>query len=83
MANESDLPQFSAGPTTPIAQVINPGGVPVAPKKAASGLLKRIMAHAKPLKKVKPARKSRVGRFNRRGLESDQKVHIKPTVRYY
>ena len=82
MANEADLPQFSAGPMTPIGQV---AGMPVAHKKQASGLMKRIMAHAKPAPKLKPKGKfkSSVGKPGRRGIESDNKVHFGKTVRFY
>ena len=76
MVNESDLPQFNAGPTTPISQIVNPGGMPVAHKKAANGLMKRIMSLAKPMPKAKINRKSHVNKPGRKGIEADQKVHI-------
>lgn len=79
MANESELPQFNAGPMTPIGNIT---GMPVAHKKQASGLLKRIMSHAKPTPKGK-GRKSSVGKQGRKGIESDQKVHFKKLHRYY
>lgn len=79
--NERDLPQFARGPESPIGQV---SGVPVAHKKQASGLLKRIMSHAKPVSKGKAkGRKSSVGKPGRKGIEADQKVHIMPATRYY
>lgn len=83
--NESELPQFSAGPTTPLGQIINPNGLPVATKKQSGGLLKRIMANAKAMPKVKPkAQKASVAKLSRRGLESDQKVHIgRNKVKFY
>lgn len=83
MANEADLPQFRAGPETPIGQI---QGLPVAHKKQASGLLKRIMANAK-LRGKAPAKatgkKSSIGKPGRRGIESDSKVHIKKKVIFY
>ena len=84
MVDESSLPLF-AGPTTPLGTIINPGGLPIAPKKAASGLLKRIMTLAKPAPKVKPKafRKTRIGKPGRRGIEGDNKVHFKTLHRYY
>lgn len=83
MVNESDLPQFHAGPETPIGQIINPGGIPVAPKKAASGLLKRIMAMSKPAPKSKGKAPGRAG-GRTRGIESNNKVRIgKRKVRFY
>jgi hypothetical protein len=85
MADESSLPQFAAGPTTPIGQLINPGGMPVAPKKAASGLLKRIMAVAKPAPKLKAkaTRKSHIGKPGRRGIEANNKVKFGSYPRFY
>lgn len=81
--DESSLPQF-AGPTTPIGQIINPNGLPVAPKKAASGLLKRLMMHAKPVPKVKAKPGRRVsGRAGRRGIESSNKVKFGTYPRFY
>lgn len=79
--NESDLPQFSRGPESPIGQV---SGVPVAHKKQASGLLKRIMSHAKPASKGKAkGRKSSVGKPGRKGIEADNKVRFGTYHRYY
>lgn len=82
--NEADLAQF-AGPTTPLGQIINPNGLPVATKKQSGGLLKRIMANVKAMPKVKPkAHKSSISKPSRRGLESDQKVHIgRNKVKFY
>lgn len=82
MTNETDLPQFSAGPQTPIGQV---AGMPIASKKAASSLLKRIMAHAKPAPKTKAkaGRKSSIGKPGRRGIEADSKVHFRKLHRFY
>jgi hypothetical protein len=84
MANESELPQFNAGPMTPIGNLT---GLPIAHKKQASGLLKRIMSHAKTAPKMKSKGKgkfkSSVGKSGHRSLESDQKVHLKPLIRYY
>lgn len=77
--NEQDLPQFVNGPYSPIGQV---RGVPVAPKKQASGLLKRIMSHAKPAGKMKGKGKSS-GRGKKRGIEADSKVHFGKLHRYY
>lgn len=79
MVNESDLPQFSKGYETPIGQVPNPNGLPVATKKQAGGLLKHIMANVKKLPKVKAVgkgRKSSIGKPGRRGIEGDSKVHF-------
>lgn len=82
--DESSLPQF-AGPTTPIGQIINPNGMPIAPKKAASGLLKRIMQVAKPQPKVKAkaVRKTTSRHQIKRGLEADQRVHFGSYPRYF
>ena len=85
MTNESDIPGFPAGPTTPLGQILNPNGVPIAPKKAASGLLKRIMTLAKPAPKLKAkaGRKSHVGKPGRRGIEGDNKIHFGSYPRFY
>lgn len=84
--NESDLPQFSAGPLSPIGNIVNPSGLPVAHKKQASGLLSRIMKHAKqtgkPGKTSSP-KKSSIGKPGRRGIHADQKVHIGKKVKFY
>lgn len=84
MVDESSLPQF-AGPTTPLGQIINPNGLPVATKKQSGGLLKRIMANAKAIPKVKPkVHKSSISKPSRKRLEADSKVHFgkRPTKWY-
>lgn len=83
MTDESDIPGFPAGPTTPLGNI---NGLPVAPKKAASGLLKRLMMHAKPAPKMKakPSRNTSRGRSSRRGIEANSKVHFgKRPVKWY
>ncbi len=82
MTNEADIPLFAGG-LTPIGQIANPQGMPVAPKKAASGLLKRIMAIAHPPGKAPRKGKSQGRRAKARGIESDQKVHFGTRRKYY
>lgn len=83
--NERDLPQFSAGPLTPIGSFSNSHPLPVATKKQSSSLLKHLMAHAKPASKVKATKgKGRASvRGRTRGIASDQKVHFKTLHKYY
>lgn len=84
LVNENQLPQFANGPYAPITPM---PGLPIAHKKQASGLLKRIMSHAKTAPKMKSKGKgkfkSSVGKSGHLSLESDQKVHFKKLHRYY
>lgn len=79
--NESQIPIFSGG-IHPIGKV---NGTPVADKKHAGGLMKRIMSMAKPAAKAtpkKPAINKRVVR-GRKGIESDSKIHFGSYPKYY
>lgn len=86
MANERDLPAFGGGIERVPESIGNANGLPVASKKQAGSLLKRIMAHAKfaknPKLKIAP-KKSTIGKSGRRGIEANSKIRIKPTTRYW
>lgn len=79
--NESEIPIFSGG-IQPIGKV---NGTPVASKKHAGGLMKRIMSMAKPAAKTpakKPAGNKRAVR-SRKGIEADSKIHFGSYPKYY
>ena len=86
MVNESQIPIFSGG-IHPIGTV---NGTPVASKKHAGVLMKRIMSLAKAAPKMGKATKGhkgkvfKGGKIPRRGIESDSKVHVgKRKVKWY
>lgn len=78
--NESDLPQFRAGPETPIGQI---SGIQIATKKQGNTLMKRLLSHAKPTPKAKAKAKPSARRSGRRGIEGDNKVHFQTLHKYY
>lgn len=58
--------------------------MPVAPKKAASSLMKHIMARVKPMPKLKAkSGKKLSARSGRRGIEANNKIKFGTYHRYY
>ena len=80
--NENAMPHIFGAGIQPIGRV---NGTPIASKKHAGGLMKRIMSLAKTAPKAhakKPPGNKRTSR-SRKGIEADSQIHFGSYPKYY
>jgi len=82
--NDNDMPHIFGAGIQPIGKV---NGTPIADKKHAGGLMKRIMSMAKTAPKAKAPAKKQAGNKralrSRKGIEADSKIHFGSYPKYY